>query len=228
MLLFNFYSKALLSVFIYSFSFNFLACTPIIMFNRLLYIPTFPYICILTFAVLIIFLSLQEYWRYLRENILFWIFHFMMKYILGWPHLGIIYVDIYDPSLSLLLYAMSVSAEMISSTPMDDVQQRQTRNGGSKFTKLAVSPLQKMEIETFRLFFLQRMRACKRPPPSLRATGFNNKLTNVHKCVHMYTPVYILTTLHISWSQKECIAVGWSLIIILETRCIYQYGTRRV
>ena len=36
----------------------------------------------------------------------------------------------------------------------------------------------------------------------------NNKLTNVHKCVHMYTPVYILTTLHISWSQKECIAVG--------------------
>ena len=29
-----------------------------------------------------------------------------------------------------------------------------------------------MEIETFRLLFLQRMRACKRPPPTLRATGF--------------------------------------------------------
>ena len=84
----------------------------------------------------------------------------------------LLFFDTYEPSLSLLLHAMSSPAEMTVTTPMDTVQSYQTKNKSSMFKKLAENPLQKMQIETYRLTFLLNCRGLKRPPCTLRATGF--------------------------------------------------------
>ena len=57
--------------------------------------------------------------------------------------------------------------------PTSSVQRLNNLNSNSKFTKLAVNTLQRKQIESMRLSFLLRCRELKRPPPSLRCTGFS-------------------------------------------------------
>ena len=63
--------------------------------------------------------------------------------------------------------------------PSFTVNQRKNVNENSTFTMLAVNALQQMQIEQYRLSFLLRCRVLKRPPPSLRCTGFKALDENV-------------------------------------------------
>ena len=56
--------------------------------------------------------------------------------------------------------------------PMYSAQHRPNKNSCSMFKKLVVNPLQRLQVEKLRLSFLLRCRSLKRPPPSLRCTGF--------------------------------------------------------
>ena len=64
-------------------------------------------------------------------------------------------------------------AEMtVNNPPSSTVQQNGSTNTGSSYSMLALNPFQRIQVERFRLKFLLNCRGLKRPPPSLRCTGF--------------------------------------------------------
>ena len=60
---------------------------------------------------------------------------------------------------------------MTVDTPIATVHRTRTRNQRFQFNTLTMNSLQKLQVEKIRLTFLLRMRARKRPPPSLRCNG---------------------------------------------------------
>ena len=56
--------------------------------------------------------------------------------------------------------------------PIPLAQPDGTREKHSKFNKLSTNVHQNAQIEKYKLDFLLEMRTIKRPPPSLRCTGF--------------------------------------------------------
>merc|ERR1712243_33327 len=64
-------------------------------------------------------------------------------------------------------------AEMtVDSPPNTAVQLLESTNNGSRYSMLALNPFHKIQVERFRLNYLLGCRGNKRPPPSLRCTGF--------------------------------------------------------
>ena len=56
--------------------------------------------------------------------------------------------------------------------PSSSVHKNRSINNSLRYPKLAMNPFQKIQVERFRLDFLLKCRGIKRPPPSLRCTGF--------------------------------------------------------
>ena len=67
---------------------------------------------------------------------------------------------------------MHETAESAVEPPSPTVQNNEQLNSRSNELTLAANPLQKVQIERLRLNFLLSCREIKRPPPSLRCTGF--------------------------------------------------------
>ena len=61
---------------------------------------------------------------------------------------------------------------MALESPSSSAQPNGTRGENHKFKKLSENTYQKVQIEKYRLTFLLNCRKLKRPPPTLRCTGF--------------------------------------------------------
>ena len=65
-----------------------------------------------------------------------------------------------------------MAEQTVEHLPSSAVHSHRSTNNGSRHHTLVLNPFQRIQVERFRLNYLLCCRGNKRPPPSLRCTGF--------------------------------------------------------